>query len=115
MRNKLPRKFYTREDVVQISKELLGKVLVTNFDGKKTSGIIVETEAYQGVIDRAAHSYGGRRTKRTEVMYAIGGTAYVYFIYGIHYLFNVVTNAKDTPHAILIRALEPVEGIDVMM
>lgn len=115
MKKKLPRSFYTREDALQISKELLGKVLVTNFDGKKTSGIIVETEAYQGVEDRAAHSFGGRRTQRTEVMYAVGGTAYVYLIYGIHHLFNVVTHDEGTPHAVLVRALEPVEGIGTML
>ena len=115
MKKKLPRFFYTRDDVLQISKELLGKVLVTNFDGIKTSGIIVETEAYQGVVDRAAHSFGGRRTQRTEVMYAIGGTAYVYLIYGIHHLFNVVTGAEGTPTAALVRALEPLEGIDTML
>ncbi|HZG00810.1 MAG TPA: DNA-3-methyladenine glycosylase [Chitinophagales bacterium] len=115
MKKKLPRSFYTREDVLLIARELLGKVLVTNFDGVKTSGIIVETEAYQGVEDRAAHSFGGRRTPRTEVMYAIGGTAYVYLIYGIHHLFNVVTNGEGTPTAVLIRALEPLEGIDTML
>ncbi len=111
----MPRSFYTRDDVLTISRELLGKVLVTNFTGVSTSGIIVETEAYQGIGDKAAHSFGGRRTPRTEIMYAQGGTAYVYLIYGIHHLFNVVTNKADTPHAILIRALEPLEGIDIML
>jgi DNA-3-methyladenine glycosylase len=115
VRKKLKRSFYTREDVLVISRELLGKVLVTNFKEGLTSGMIVETEAYQGVEDKAAHSYGGRRTKRTEIMYRQGGTAYVYFIYGIHHMFNVVTNAIDTPHAVLVRALEPIDGIDIML
>ena len=83
-------------------------------DGQRVSGIIVETEAYRGPQDRAAHSYGGRRTKRTETMYGIGGTAYVFFVYGMYNQFNVVTNNLDTPHAVLIRALEPVEGIELM-
>ncbi len=111
----LPESFYTRPDVVQIARELLGKKLVTEFGGIITSGIITETEAYAGPIDRASHAYGGRRTARTEVMYSHGGVAYVYLCYGIHHLFNVVTNVKDTPHAILIRAIEPLEGIDVIL
>ena len=112
---KLPLSFYQRNDVLQIAKELLGKIVVTNFDGVTTSGRIVEVEAYNGVVDKAAHSFGGRRTNRNEVMYADGGVAYIYLCYGIHHLFNVVTNSKDTPHAILIRALEPVKGIDEML
>lgn len=112
---KLTSAFYNRENVLQISKELLGKYLVTQIDGIRTSGMITEVEAYGGVVDRASHAYGGRRTDRTEVMYAQGGTAYVYLCYGIHHLFNVVTNKKDIPHAILIRAIEPVEGIAEMM
>jgi DNA-3-methyladenine glycosylase len=111
----LPESFYTRSNVVRIAKELLGKVLVTNIDGLHTSGMIVETEAYAGPVDRASHAYGNRRTKRTEIMYMNGGTAYVYLCYGIHHLFNVVTNTKDVPHAILIRGIEPLEGIDVML
>jgi len=111
----LPESFYTRKDVVKIAMELLGKVLVTNFDGVCTSGMIVETEAYAGATDKASHAYGNRRTNRTEVMYMPGGTAYVYLCYGIHHLFNVVTNVQDTPHAILIRAVEPIEGLDVML
>ena len=89
--------------------------MVTGFEGKLTSGIIVETEAYAGVSDKASHAYGGRRTNRTETMYAKGGTAYVYLCYGIHHLFNVVTNDEDVPHAILIRGIEPLEGIDLML
>ncbi|HSC39389.1 MAG TPA: DNA-3-methyladenine glycosylase [Chitinophagaceae bacterium] len=112
---KLPETFYQRANVVKIAKELLGKLLVTRFDGHLTAGRIVEVEAYNGVVDKAAHSYGGRRTRRTEIMYAKGGVAYVYLIYGLHHLFNVVTNLQDTPHAILVRGIEPVEGIDTML
>ncbi|MEI9945523.1 MAG: DNA-3-methyladenine glycosylase [Chitinophagaceae bacterium] len=112
---KLPLTFYQRPDVRQISRELMGKLLVTKRNDITTSGRIVEVEAYAGVIDRASHAYGGRRTERNEIMYADGGVAYVYLCYGIHHLFNVVTNVHDTPHAILIRALEPVEGIDQML
>lgn len=111
----LPKRFYLREDVVSIARELLGKVLVTNIDGQTTSGIIVETEAYAGVNDKASHAYGDRRTKRTEVMYHEGGVAYVYLCYGIHHLFNVVTNIKDVPHAVLIRAVEPLENMPLMI
>jgi DNA-3-methyladenine glycosylase len=111
---KLDGTFYDRPGVVAVARDLLGKVLVTEFGGRRTSGRIVETEAYNGVGDRASHAWSGRRTRRTEVMYAAGGTAYVYLIYGIHHLFNVVTNKKDIPHAVLVRALEPMEGIEVM-
>ena len=112
---KLSADFYQRDDVLIISCELLGKVLCTNFHGKLTSGIIVETEAYAGVTDKASHAYGGRRTKRTETIYASGGTAYVYLCYGIHHLFNIVTNNKNIPHAVLIRAIQPLDGIDIML
>lgn len=108
---KIRKDFYLEQDVVKVSRELLGKVLYTRFNGKITAGIITETEAYAGVGDRASHAYGGRRTKRTEVMYAEGGTAYVYLCYGIHHLFNIVTNKKDIPHAVLIRAVKPTDGI----
>ena len=112
---KLRRSFYTRPNVVTVARDLLGKLLVVPAqNGERVSGMIVETEAYRGPLDRAAHSYGGRRTKRTEPMYAIGGTAYVFFVYGMYYQFNVVTNAAETPHAVLIRAVEPVEGIELM-
>lgn len=111
----LPGAFYKRKDVVTIARELLGKVLVTNFDGVLTSGMIVETEAYAGAIDKASHAFGNRRTARTEVMYKEGGIAYVYLCYGIHHLFNVVTHLADTPHAILIRAVEPLDGIEHML
>jgi DNA-3-methyladenine glycosylase len=112
---KLDHAFYDRKNVVLIARELLGKILVTQFEGMRTSGRIVETEAYNGVIDRASHAFGGRRTNRSETIYGGPGTVYVYIVYGLHYLFNVVTNKKDTPHAILIRALEPVEGVDYML
>ncbi len=113
--NKLDTGFYNRADVVKIAKELLGKVLVTQFGDITTSGRIVETEAYAGHIDRASHAFGGRRTNRTEVMFQTGGTAYVYLCYGIHHLFNVVTNQKDIPHAVLIRAIDPIQGINAML
>ena len=112
---KLPREFYTRPNVLHVTRDLLGKLLVVpTRNGKRVSGRIVEVEAYRGPEDRAAHSYGGRRTRRTEPMYGIGGTAYVFFVYGMYYQFNVVTGVADTPHAVLIRALEPVEGIELM-
>lgn len=114
MAKRLPVSFYSDDDVVKISRELLGKKLVSNFDGKRTSGIIVETEAYAGPIDKASHAYNWRRTKRTEVMYHAGGLAYVYLCYGMYHLFNVVVSKKDLPHAILIRAVEPEEGIEWM-
>jgi DNA-3-methyladenine glycosylase len=100
--------------VVQVSKELLGKLLVTNWNGQYTSGRIVETEAYAGEIDRASHAFRGK-TPRTEVMFEEGGRAYVYLCYGIHQMFNIVTNIKGMPHAILIRAVEPVDGVQIML
>lgn len=115
MELKLSRDFYTRSNVLTVARDLLGKLLVVPARGStRVSGLIVEAEAYRGPLDRAAHSYGGRRTKRTETMYGIGGTAYVFFVYGMYNQFNVVTNAQDIPHAVLIRALEPVEGIELM-
>lgn len=98
-----------------LARQLIGKLLITNRDGERCSGRIIETEAYRGPTDKASHAYGGRRTARTEIMYAQGGVAYVYLCYGIHHLFNVVTNVKDVPHAILIRAVEPIEGKEIMM
>jgi DNA-3-methyladenine glycosylase len=112
---KLPREFYTRVDVLTVARQLLGQILVVPTEnGDRVSGAIVETEAYRGPEDRASHAYGGRRTRRTETMYQVGGTAYVYFVYGMYHQFNVVTNVSDIPHAVLIRALEPVEGIALM-
>ncbi len=110
----VPAAFYRREDVVQVSRELLGKVLCTRVNGAVTKAIISETEAYAGVGDKASHAYGGRRTPRTEPMYAAGGIAYVYLCYGIHHLFNVVSGARGTPHAILVRAGRPLEGLALM-
>ena len=112
---KLGIDFYQRSNVLTIAKELLGKILMTKWDAIETSGRIVEVEAYNGIIDKASHASGGRRTQRNEVMYGNGGVAYVYLCYGIHHLFNVVTNEQETPHAILIRALEPLKGIDTML
>jgi len=113
--DKLKSAFYNRADVLAIARELLGKVLLTQLNDVITAGRIVETEAYAGEVDRASHAYGGRRTARTEVMFGKGGTAYVYLIYGIHHLFNVVTNKKDVPHAVLVRAIEPLSGIEHML
>jgi DNA-3-methyladenine glycosylase len=112
--NTLSPRFYRRNDVVRISQDLLGKVLCTNVDGLTTKAIITETEAYAGVSDRASHAYGGRRTARTEPMYAAGGIAYVYLCYGIHHLFNVVTSTTGDPQAVLVRAGHPLAGIDTM-
>lgn len=113
--NMLDRTFYLDEDVVKISRNLLGKVLYTFIGNKVTAGKIVETEAYCGIRDRASHAYPNRKTRRNAIMFEEGGVAYVYLIYGIHYLFNVVTSAKGIPNAVLIRALEPIKGIDIMM
>ena len=112
---KLPLSFYQRNDVVKIAKELLGKIVVTNFDGKITSGKIVETEAYVGITDKASHSFAGRRTARNEHMYSSAGTAYIYICYGMHQMLNVVTNDREIPDAILIRAVEPLQGIETML
>ena len=112
---KLGASFYNRSNVLEVAEELLGKILVTNFDNKLTAARIVETEAYNGIVDKASHAYNNRRTTRTEIMYGNAGAAYVYLCYGIHHLFNVVTNAKNIPHAILIRAAEPVYGFDTML
>jgi len=111
----LSKTFYTRNDVVRISRDLIGKVLVTTVGGVETSAIITETEAYAGIGDRASHAYGDRRTARTEPMYAQGGTAYVYLCYGIHHLFNVVTGKAGTPNAVLVRAGVPMQGVETML
>ena len=112
---RLPVSYYRHHDVLYLSQDLIGKMLMTHIDGELTGGIIVETEAYRGPEDRASHAHKGRRTRRNEVMFAKGGFAYVYRCYGIHNLFNIVTNEAEIPHAILIRAIEPVEGIPTML
>jgi DNA-3-methyladenine glycosylase len=112
---KLSRSFYKRRDVVIIARELLGKIIVTKIDGVVTSGRIVETEAYVAFRDKASHSFNGKRTARNEHMYGAGGTSYLYICYGIHQMLNIVTNEKDVPDAVLIRAIEPIEGIDEML
>lgn len=111
----LPLDFYTRTDTLQIARELLGKFLVTEINGTLTSGKIVETEAYLGTQDKACHAWNGRRTARTETMFQRGGHAYVYLIYGMYNLFNVITNVENEPHAVLIRGIEPIEGIETMV
>jgi DNA-3-methyladenine glycosylase len=111
---KLPASFYTGSDVVAIAKSLIGKYLFTCFDGLVAGGYIVETEAYNGVIDKASHAYGNRLTPRTCTMFEEGGIAYVYLCYGIHEMLNVVTSVAGQPHAVLIRAIQPTIGLDVM-
>lgn len=115
--NKIPLSFYQQEDVIGLSRSLIGKYLLTCLGPEKlvTGGMIIETEAYHGAEDKACHAYGNRRTKRTETMFSAGGTAYVYLCYGMHNLFNIVTNKEKIPHAILIRAIEPLIGIDLML
>jgi DNA-3-methyladenine glycosylase len=110
----LQQEFYSRNDVVEVSRELLGKVLCSNKHKQVTKAVITETEAYAGATDKASHAYGGRRTNRTEPMFGRGGTAYVYLCYGIHHLFNVVVGDVGVPLAILVRAALPTEGIDLM-
>ncbi|SDP91740.1 DNA-3-methyladenine glycosylase [Mucilaginibacter sp. OK268] len=111
---KLPEAFYLGTDVVAISKSLLGKYLFTCIDGVTTGGYIIETEAYNGAVDKAAHSYGNRITPRTKTMFMQGGIAYVYLCYGIHEMFNIVTSTEGHAQAILIRAVHPTEGIEAM-
>lgn len=112
---KLPFSFYQNEVVTDLALHLLGKQLFTLIDGVITGGTIVETEAYNGVLDKASHAYGGRFTNRTKTMYGQGGISYVYLCYGIHHLFNVVTGRENTPHAVLIRGLDPIQGLDIML
>jgi DNA-3-methyladenine glycosylase len=112
---KLPLSFYSGKDVVAIARQLLGKIIVTEIDGLVTSGKIVEAEAYVALTDKASHSFGGKRTARNEHMYSAPGTAYIYICYGMHQMMNIVTNDKDVPDAVLIRAIEPLEGIEIML
>jgi DNA-3-methyladenine glycosylase len=111
----LSDEFYLNPDVVAVARSLLGKILITRFNGLVTSGLITETEAYAGITDRASHAFGGRRTTRTETMFGRGGRAYVYLCYGIHSLFNVVTNLQDIPHAVLVRGIYPLSGRETML
>jgi DNA-3-methyladenine glycosylase len=111
----LPAGYYLNPDVEFLARDLLGKIIMTNIDGDGvTGGIITETEAYKGETDRASHAFGGRRTARTETMFMQGGVAYVYLCYGVHHLFNVVTNQAGIPHAVLIRGIEPLYGREIM-
>lgn len=112
---KLSQHFYLNDDVVGLSQELLGKFLITRINGKRTTGMIVETEAYRGASDKASHAYNFRRTSRTETLFQPGGIGYVYLCYGLHHLFNIVTAHEGTPHAVLIRAVEPIDGIPLML
>lgn len=112
---KLSKEFYERADVATIAKELLGKIIVTKFDKTYTAARIVEIEAYAGIIDKASHAYNNKRTNRTEVMFGKSGKAYVYLCYGIHHMFNIVTNEEGKPDAVLIRGAEPLEGMDMML
>ena len=110
----LPVSFYRSDDVVDIARNLLGAYIYTLNDRNVTGGIITETEAYAGPEDRASHAYNGRRTPRTETMYAPGGIAYIYLCYGMHALLNVVTGPIDLPHAVLLRAITPVTGLEII-
>ena len=111
----LPKNYYLNRDVVFLAKDLIGKYLFTKIDGQLCGGIITETEAYKGIEDRACHAFEGRKTPRNDMMYAEGGVAYVYLCYGIHPLLNVVTNQKDIPDAILIRAICATHGEELML
>lgn len=113
--SKIPNSYFASPDVTAIAQYLLGKQLCAEINGELTCGKIVETEAYNGIIDRASHAFGGRNTNRTSILYQEAGMAYIYLCYGIHHLFNVVTGPTDTPHAVLIRGIEPTVGIDIMM
>jgi DNA-3-methyladenine glycosylase len=110
----LSRNFYEGDDILAISKSLLGKKLCTNIEGDFTSGIIVEAEAYKAPEDKASHAYGNKITPRTKTMFSGPGTGYVYIIYGMYHLFNVISGPVGTAHCILIRAIEPLDGIDIM-
>lgn len=115
IKKKLKKSFFLQDDVISISKDLLGKFIITNINGYTTSGMIVETEAYKGPEDKASHAYNNKRTPRTETMFKTGGIAYIYLCYGMHHLFNIVTNKSNIPHAVLIRAIEPIDGINTML
>jgi DNA-3-methyladenine glycosylase len=112
---KLPQSYYLSDNVVEISRDLLGKYLFTSIDNVITGGCIVETEAYNGIVDKASHAFGNRNTNRTKTMYMQGGITYVYLCYGIHEMFNIVTSVEGQPRAILIRAIQPTDGLDIML
>lgn len=112
---KLPLDFYTHGDVLAITRSLLGKYLFTKIDGMLAGGYIVEAEAYNGVVDKASHAFGGKQTPRTQTMFGRGGVSYVYLCYGIHEMFNIVTSTEGEPHAVLIRAIVPTDGIEEML
>jgi len=111
---KLPASYYTSKDVVGLSRDLIGKYLFTRIDGVITGGYIVETEAYNGAVDKASHAFGNRLTPRTKTMFMQGGVAYVYLCYGIHEMFNIVVADEGVPHAILVRAVNPTDGLEAM-
>ncbi|WP_200978793.1 DNA-3-methyladenine glycosylase [Echinicola sp. 20G] len=110
----LPKGFFLKKNVTEIAKDLLGKIIVTQIDGLYTSARIVETEAYDGTIDKACHAFPNKLTKRTEVMFKEGGRSYVYLCYGIHHLFNIVTHEDGVAKAVLVRAVQPIEGVEIM-
>lgn len=112
---KIPLSFFSRKDVVQIARELIGKIVVTKLDGVLTSGRIVETEAYVAFTDKASHAFAGRRTPKNDHMYEAPGTAYIYICYGMHHMLNVVTNKAGVPDAVLIRAVAPIDGVEKMV
>lgn len=111
----IPLDYFLNDDVVFLAKGLLGKYVFTQIGGQIAGGVITETEAYKAMIDRASHAFGGRRTKRNEMMYARGGVAYVYLCYGMHRMLNFVTNGKDIADAVLIRAILPTHGEELML
>ena len=111
----IQKEFYLSENVVEVARKLIGKYLFTKVNGEISGGIITETEAYEGITDKASHAYSGRKTKRTEIMFREGGIAYIYLCYGIHSLFNIVTNKANIPHAVLIRGIFPTHGLDLIL
>jgi DNA-3-methyladenine glycosylase len=115
MKELLSSGYYQNSDVISLTRDMIGKLIVTEIDDITTSGIIVETEAYKAPEDKASHAYDNRMTSRTKTMFEAGGTSYIYLIYGFHHLFNIVTGPQGLAHAVLIRAVEPVEGIDIMI
>tara|TARA_B100000959_G_C14857263_1_gene572732 strand:- start:470 stop:1078 length:609 start_codon:yes stop_codon:yes gene_type:complete len=114
IKKKLPKDYFKSKDVIQLAQNILGMIICTNFNNQFTSGLIVETEAYKGVNDRASHAYKNKHTSRNHSMYLQGGSIYIYKCYGIHNLFNIVTNDINIPDAVLIRAIQPLKGIDIM-